>query len=154
MELSDEQKARILDEERQRIAEEKYREEVRRQLSAPRDVILPVTSVANRKPQTPNPNLPFPTGKFKQRSETWNALFGNPPCAPHLLRNSQPRRSQTGLTRANPSVVIVENYDEDGRKAGHGSGYVYATDGVVLTNYHVIRGAHSLSIKIPSKGSV
>jgi hypothetical protein len=51
-------------------------------------------------------------------------------------------------------VVIVENFNEDGEKAGQGSGYVFSADGVVITNYHVIRGARSLMVRVPSKESV
>jgi S1-C subfamily serine protease len=55
---------------------------------------------------------------------------------------------------ATPSVVVVENYNEDGQKQSQGSGYIFATDGVVLTNYHVIRGATSLVVKIPGGGDL
>jgi S1-C subfamily serine protease len=53
---------------------------------------------------------------------------------------------------ATPSVVVVENYNEDGVKASQGSGYVFSADGVVITNYHVVRGAKSLSVRVPSGG--
>jgi S1-C subfamily serine protease len=53
-----------------------------------------------------------------------------------------------------PSVVIVENYNEDGEKAGQGSGYVFSSDGVVITNYHVVRGAQSLAVRAPSRDAV
>src|SRR5207244_3552486 len=56
--------------------------------------------------------------------------------------------------RATPSVVIVENFNEDGEKAGQGSGYIYSSDGVVITNYHVVRGATSLSVRLPSKETI
>ncbi len=46
-------------------------------------------------------------------------------------------------------MVIVENYNDDGQKQSLGSGYVFSTDGVVVTNYHVIRGAASVVVKVP-----
>ncbi len=54
--------------------------------------------------------------------------------------------------KATPAVVVVENFNEDGVKASQGSGYLYSDDGIVVTNYHVIRGASSLSITVPSTG--
>jgi S1-C subfamily serine protease len=48
-------------------------------------------------------------------------------------------------------VVIVENFNEDGEKAGQGSGYVFSGDGVIITNYHVIRGAKSLTVRVPGQ---
>jgi serine protease Do len=48
-------------------------------------------------------------------------------------------------------VVIVENFNEDGEKAGQGSGYVFSDDGVIITNYHVIRGAKSLTVRVPGQ---
>ena len=56
--------------------------------------------------------------------------------------------------RATRSVVIVENFNEDGEKVGQGSGYMCATNGIVITNYHVIRGATSLTVRGPSKESL
>jgi hypothetical protein len=48
-------------------------------------------------------------------------------------------------------VVIVESFNEDGEKAGQGSGYVFSGDGTIITNYHVVRGAKSLSVKVPGR---
>ncbi|MGA2434422.1 MAG: trypsin-like peptidase domain-containing protein, partial [Bryobacteraceae bacterium] len=48
---------------------------------------------------------------------------------------------------ATPSVVVVENFNEDGEKAGQGSGYVFSEDGIIITNYHVIRGAKFLVVR-------
>ena len=52
--------------------------------------------------------------------------------------------------RATKSVVIIENFNESGAKQGQGSGYVYSADGVIVTNYHVIRGASGLAIRLRS----
>jgi S1-C subfamily serine protease len=39
------------------------------------------------------------------------------------------------------SVVVLENYNDQGQKTLQGSGFISSPDGVLLTNYHVIRGA-------------
>ena len=39
------------------------------------------------------------------------------------------------------SVVVLENYNDQGQKTSQGSGFISSTDGVMLTNYHVVRGA-------------
>lgn len=44
------------------------------------------------------------------------------------------------------AVVLVYVYDEDDNRLGHGSGSIVRSDGVVLTNHHVIVGAHSIKV--------
>jgi hypothetical protein len=39
------------------------------------------------------------------------------------------------------SVVVLENYNDQGQKTSQGSGFISSSDGVILTNYHVVRGA-------------
>lgn len=48
-------------------------------------------------------------------------------------------------------MVVVENYNENGEKAGQGSGYLFSADGIVITNYHVTRGASALLVRFSSK---
>ncbi len=54
--------------------------------------------------------------------------------------------------RATPSVVVIEKIGEQGEVAGYGSGYVVAS-GIVVTNYHVIRGAKAVTIRHAHRGS-
>ena len=42
---------------------------------------------------------------------------------------------------ASPSVVLIEVFDDEGQKIGTGSGFVASSNGTIITNYHVIRGA-------------
>jgi hypothetical protein len=49
---------------------------------------------------------------------------------------------------------VVQTFNEDGEKLGQGSGYVSSADGAVITNYHVVRGAGSVTVGIQGKGSV
>lgn len=61
--------------------------------------------------------------------------------------------------QASPSVVLIEVFNGSGERSGTGSGFV-AADGTILTNYHVIRGAHSANVHlqdgstIPSQGAI
>jgi|SRR5579859_667813 len=48
---------------------------------------------------------------------------------------------------ASPAVVLIETYDQEGHKRGLGSGFVASSDGSVVTNYHVIRGAYRATAK-------
>jgi S1-C subfamily serine protease len=180
MELSDEQKKRILDEEQQRLAEEQYRAQVRRELQsqagtgtaaapamAPAQattrsntlrnvlivagvvvVLILVVVLSSRQPGSKSntatvfPALDTKTGEKSDR--------------PSPLSPPPPTKLTTAQIAdlATPSVVIVENFNEDGEKAGQGSGYVYTADGTIITNYHVVRGAKSVSVRIPNKGSL
>lgn len=49
--------------------------------------------------------------------------------------------------RAASSVVVLLNIDETGRQASLGSGFIVAPS-VIMTNYHVIRGASQVRVKL------
>jgi len=198
MELSDEQKKRILEEEQQRLAEEQYRARVRRDLesrtmsaspvpakssglkyvlialgivavlcvgilvgvrrqssdqgaSGPSKAASGAQEMAAEKSEKPSPIAPasgqgasVPSKAASGAQERAAEKSEKPsPIAPAKLTTAQI------ADRATPSVVIVENFNEDGEKAEQGSGYVFSDDGIVITNYHVIRGARSLTVKVP-----
>src|ERR1017187_1349636 len=165
MELSDEQKQRILEEERQRMAEEEYRTQVRRDLqgrtvgarpvpsksSALKYVLIALGIVAllcvgiliGVRRQSSDQAA---SGRSKATSGAQERAAEKPsPIAPAKLTTAQI------ADRATPSVVVVENFNEDGEKAGQGSGYVFSGDGIIITNYHVVRGAKSLTVRIPGQ---
>jgi hypothetical protein len=56
------------------------------------------------------------------------------------------------IDRARPSVVLISFTDVLGRR-GHGSGFVYAPSGIVITNHHVIEGATDVEVTIPGRGT-
>jgi hypothetical protein len=168
-ELSEEQKQRILEEERQRLAEEQYRAQVRQQLrstenAAPVEgkshtlrkvlifvgafvaILAVVMVIGFSRSSTTHPQSVVATSVAPSNS----AEAGT---RPSPLSPPPPQKLTTAqiADRATPSVVIVENFNEDGEKSGQGSGYVFSSDGIVITNYHVIRGAKSLSVRIPGQ---
>jgi hypothetical protein len=49
-----------------------------------------------------------------------------------------------------PSVVVVQRYDESRQKTGIGTGFFVSSGGNVVTNHHVLRGAVSADIRLPS----
>ena len=49
-------------------------------------------------------------------------------------------------SQAIPSIVTVQNLDEELGRAGSGSGVVISSDGFIITNHHVIDGADTLKV--------
>lgn len=48
-------------------------------------------------------------------------------------------------------VGEIITYDKSGNECSLGTGFVYSSDGKIITNYHVIEGAYSASIEINGK---
>ena len=172
MDLSEEQKAKIREEERQRILEEQYRAQVRQELQN--------SAAGTKRPsRASSRGVPFSaaaiavlclgaiiTVHFSARSGSKSASARPAAAAPSPgtaepipaekpspIIPSAPIKLTTAqiAERAMPFIAVIENYNEDGVKASQGSGYVYSADGTIITNYHVIRGATSLIVKLPSK---
>lgn len=49
---------------------------------------------------------------------------------------------------AGPSVVLIQTYDNAGNVAGAGSGFVIASDGRILTNFHVIAHTKRATVRL------
>jgi hypothetical protein len=65
-----------------------------------------------------------------------------------------PLPAQTKLTvkevmqRESPAIVAVYNLDARGEVRSTGTGFIVMAEGVIITNYHVIEGAHDAQVKL------
>ncbi len=56
------------------------------------------------------------------------------------------------LDKIDKAVVVVLIYDYYGNYIGHGSGFIIDPKGIVVTNYHVVKDAYSLKVRINNNG--
>lgn len=56
----------------------------------------------------------------------------------------------TGINNVYDSVVVVQNYKND-KQVGIGSGFIYNSEGYIMTNSHVIEGATSIRVILMSE---
>jgi S1-C subfamily serine protease len=47
----------------------------------------------------------------------------------------------------NESILLVKSIDKNGNILGQGSGFVISENGVIATNYHVVKSSHSVLIQ-------
>lgn len=52
------------------------------------------------------------------------------------------------VKRSTDAVVLIAISDSSGTETALGSGFIASADGEVVTNYHVIRDAHSAIVKL------
>jgi len=97
------------------------------------------TDPGEAKTSTPPPEETSNPGSITKKTKT----------APPQPAPVQPRVFSTEelFQMASPAVMLVEIYDEEGHKRGLGSGFAVSSDGSVVTNYHVIRGASRATAK-------
>jgi S1-C subfamily serine protease len=55
------------------------------------------------------------------------------------------------VKKIEPSTVVILTYDKDGKITGQGSGFFISEDGDIITNRHVLAGAHRAEVKTTSE---
>jgi S1-C subfamily serine protease len=50
--------------------------------------------------------------------------------------------------KASPSVVSIMAFNENEQEEGQGTGFIIGSDGFIVTNWHVLSGAHSIEIEL------
>ena len=69
--------------------------------------------------------------------------------APELPKDYDPRRSLAPMIKAvGPSVVAVYTQGRGGGTRGGGSGFVLSSDGLVVTNHHVVENADGVQVRL------
>jgi Tfp pilus assembly protein PilF len=54
------------------------------------------------------------------------------------------------VKKIEPSTVVILTYDKDGKIIGQGSGFFISKEGDIITNRHVLAGAHRAEVKTTS----
>jgi hypothetical protein len=68
---------------------------------------------------------------------------------PSLLTQSTTKLSvKEVMQRESPAIVSIYNLDARGEVRSTGTGFIVMAEGVVITNYHVIEGAHNAQVKL------
>jgi len=94
---------------------------------------------APNSPQGPAQSVATPSAGSSTSTAGQPALPA--PSVPRALSPQEIYQSNNG------GMVLIETYDDEGRKRGLGSGFAVSSDGAAITNYHVIRGAYRATVK-------
>lgn len=70
------------------------------------------------------------------------------PSQPVISRLSKQPTSLTSIVSQMPAVATLYIYDSQGKPIGQGSGFLITSDGVSVTNFHVIKDAYSAEAKL------
>lgn len=68
-----------------------------------------------------------------------------------IFAQGRTAKSPGEIARAqSQAIVVIEALDERGTVTGQGSGFIVTPSGAVVTNLHVVHGAASVRVKLPS----
>lgn len=71
--------------------------------------------------------------------------------AGHQLKSKKELSLKQIYNMYSPAVVVVEGKDKDGELFSAGTGFIISEDGVILTNFHVLRNAYAATVKLPDQ---
>ncbi len=69
-------------------------------------------------------------------------------CLPALAQ--APKKPSDIAREQGQAVVVIEALDANGNVVGQGSGFIVTPKGAVVTNLHVVQGAHTVRVKLPN----
>jgi S1-C subfamily serine protease len=73
---------------------------------------------------------------------------------PNAAQPAQEFSAEDMFKLMSPSVVLIEVFNESGERTGTASGFVANENGAVITNYHVVRGAHSANVHLQDGSTI
>lgn len=112
--------------------------------------VLALWFITDRRKKTSNIQPTQPQAALAPIADTsaTSAASAAPTISPtHVLSPEEIYRTESA------GMILLETYDDEGRKRGLGSGFAVASDGTSVTNYHVIRGASRATVKF-SNGTI
>ena len=70
----------------------------------------------------------------------------------YLIPSNLTAQTKPDIEKLDDAVVLVMIYDYKGDFVGHGSGFIVDKKGTVVTNYHVVKAAYSLKVRVDNNG--
>jgi S1-C subfamily serine protease len=83
-----------------------------------------------------------------------NFLQDKPAPNPVVIPSHEPQTnvlSAKEVARQKDAVAYIKTFDEDGKPIGYGSGFNIDSAGIIVTNFHVIKGAYSIKCTLSDK---
>jgi len=107
----------------------------------------PTSTVSGKQPAIVKKSVEAPRS-IEAASQGKSALEAAPASVGNVTGGAQDVSSI--YKQIGPSVVVIQRYDEKKQKTGIGTGFFVSSGGNVVTNHHVLRGAVSADIRVPS----
>ncbi len=98
-----------------------------------------------------DPNAPIVKIRKPETQPTDNSNVYKPAQPAVVVKVKPAPNPQIMLARTTLSVLRIVAHDAKGEPIAQGSGFVVHNSGLVITNYHVIKGSHSLSVLLENK---